>query len=195
MQQHGGKYFTCSHPPPNPPTLVAGVKRSKLNFFRTWPCRISKLNVCIQQHGSMVANNLPADPPPTSNAPGVREGQKIKIQLFQNILPADPPLPKKAQNSTFAEYGHVSYQIKGNDAYNNMLANCCQYTHPLHLEQCQKAIFLKGVELHIKLMEIKHRTPCRQIFCPFTHPQPLNWVRRSKYIFSEGHVAYQVKRK
>ena len=25
--------------------------------------------------------------------------------------------------STFSEYGHVEYQIKGNEAYNNMLAN------------------------------------------------------------------------
>ena len=26
------------------------------------------------------------------------------------------------QKSTFSEYGHVAYEIKGNEAYNNMLA-------------------------------------------------------------------------
>ena len=29
--------------------------------------------------------------------------------------------------------------------------------------------FLKVVILHIKLIGMKHRTPCKQIFCPFTH--------------------------
>ena len=28
----------------------------------------------------------------------------------------------QCQKSTFSEYGHVAYQIKGNKAYNNMLA-------------------------------------------------------------------------
>ena len=27
------------------------------------------------------------------------------------------------ENPTFSEYGHVVYQIKGNEVYNNMLAN------------------------------------------------------------------------
>ena len=27
--------------------------------------------------------------------------------------------------------------------------------------------------LHIKLTGMKCRTPCKQIFCDFTHPQPL----------------------
>ena len=27
------------------------------------------------------------------------------------------------QNSTFSEYGHVAYQIKGNDACSNMVTN------------------------------------------------------------------------
>ena len=31
--------------------------------------------------------------------------------------------------STFSECCHVTYQIKGNEAYNNMLAAVCPYTH------------------------------------------------------------------
>ena len=39
--------------------------------------------------------------------------------MVANILPADPPPPTLGmgsigQNSTFSEHGHVAYQIKGN---------------------------------------------------------------------------------
>ena len=30
----------------------------------------------------------------------------------------------------FSEYGHVAYQIKADDAGNNMVANICPQTHP-----------------------------------------------------------------
>ena len=42
--------------------------------------------------------------------------------------------------------------------------------------------------LHIKLTGMKQRTPGEQIFCSFTHPRPLDKVKRSKQFFSEGHV-------
>ena len=31
----------------------------------------------------------------------------------------------EAQRSTFSEYGHVAYQIQGNDVYSSMEANMC----------------------------------------------------------------------
>ena len=42
--------------------------------------------------------------------------------MVANILPIDPLLGvgSKRQNSTFSEYGHVAYQIKGNDGCSNM---------------------------------------------------------------------------
>ena len=40
----------------------------------------------------------------------------------------------------------------------------------------------------------KHRT-CKQIFLSFTHPQPLDGVKRSKHFLSESPVAFQIKRK
>ena len=46
-------------------------------------------------HGSMVANILHAEPPPSRPNPGVES---------------------KGQNSSFSEHGHVAFQIKGNDA-------------------------------------------------------------------------------
>ena len=36
----------------------------------------------------------------------------------------------KAQNSTISEYGHVAYQIKGNNTCSNMVASILPYTHP-----------------------------------------------------------------
>ena len=38
----------------------------------------------------------------------------------------------EAQNSTFSEYGHVAYQIQGNDVYSNMEANMCFYIQEFH---------------------------------------------------------------
>ena len=40
--------------------------------------------------------------------------------------------------STFSEYGHVAYQIKGNEMYNNMQSNVVLYTHPRPLGLGQK---------------------------------------------------------
>ena len=38
----------------------------------------------------------------------------------------------EAQNSTFSEYGHVAYQIQGNDVYNNIVANMCCHFQEFH---------------------------------------------------------------
>ena len=43
---------------------------------------------------------------------------------------------------------------------------------------------------------MNQRTQCKQIFCPFIHPQPPGGVKRSKHFFSEeGPDAYQIKGK
>ena len=53
--------------------------------------------------------------------------------------------------STFSEYGHVAYQIKGNEAYNNMLANSL-VLHSLGWGQKVNFFsFLKVVMLHYNL--------------------------------------------
>ena len=38
----------------------------------------------------------------------------------------------EAQNSTFSEYGHVAYQIQGNNVYSNMVANMCCHIQEFH---------------------------------------------------------------
>ena len=69
--------------------------------------------------------------------------------------------------STYSEYDHVAYKIKGNEASNNMLANVLPlYTHsqPLGWGQTFKYLFfLAFVLLHIKLTGMKDRTACKQI--------------------------------
>ena len=95
----------------------------------------------------MVANVLPADPPPPPN-PGdgvisqnstFSEHGHVAYQLkgitkcssiVAIFLPTDPPSPydhrekgSRGQNSTFSEHGHIAYQIKGNHKCSNLVAN------------------------------------------------------------------------
>ena len=102
------------------------------------------------------------------------------------------------KSTFFSEYGHVAYQIKGNEAYINMLANILSLHTPLTtgvVSEGQFISFPKVVVLHIRLMGIKQITQCMQIFCPFMPPRSLDEAK-SFWVFSEeGHVAYQIKRK
>ena len=48
-----------------------------------------------------------------------------------------PPIPwvdlgdcEEKKKSTFSEYGHVAYQIKGNEVYNNIQANILPFPKP-----------------------------------------------------------------
>ena len=101
----------------------------------------------ITKYSNMVANFL-------LTYPHTPLGQKVKIQLFQNmvmlhtkldgfmkcsnmvenILPADPPSPlnlgfgSKGQISTFKEHCHVAYQIKWNHKCSDMVATFCLQT-------------------------------------------------------------------
>ena len=91
--------------------------------------------------------------------------------------------------STFSEYGHIAYVFKGNEAYNNMLANIL----PLHLlltpgVRSKGHFFLKVVMLHIKT-GMKHSIPCKQMLCPFTHPRLLDGIKTR--FPEEGYLAYE----
>ena len=62
----------------------------------------------------------------------------------------------------FSECSHVAYQIKADDAGNNMVGNFLPTDTPLTQGCGQKVIlylFLKVVMLHIKLKAIEHRAP------------------------------------
>ena len=49
----------------------------------------------------------------------------------------------------FSEYGHAAYQIIGNEAYNNMLANSVSLLLPLALKLGQKVIFVFSESSHV----------------------------------------------
>ena len=59
--------------------------------------------------------------------------------------------------------------MKGNGAYNTMLANVLPLQRPL--------------------------TQHKQMLCFFIHPRPQDGIKGSRHFFSEGHVAYQIKGK
>ena len=88
-----------THRTPHPTRSWGWGQTVKIQLFRTWSCCIS--NKWNRECSNKVAINLPADPPPPPDAGG----------------------GVKRQNQTFSEYGHVAYQIKGNGACNNMVAN------------------------------------------------------------------------
>ena len=47
--------------------------------------------------------------------------------------------------------------------------------------------------LHIKLMEMDNRTPCKYILCPYTHPRPPRWGSKGQNKFTESSlVAYKI---
>ena len=69
--------------------------------------------------------------------------------------------------------------------YNNMLANCLPLHTPLTpgVEQTFIFLFSESSHMHIKLTGMKHRTPCKQIFCRFAQPQPLGVGSKGQNIF------------
>ena len=66
----------------------------------------------------------------------------------------------QGQNLTFWEYGHVVYQIKGNEAYSDMVANILPVGIPSGVgSERSKLFFLKLVMPHIKLKGMECRAP------------------------------------
>ena len=109
---------------------------------------------------------------------------------------------RTGQNSSFSGYGHVTYQIKGNDTWINMVAwgglkrskfNFFR-TWSLHTTSTPRVrsnvitLFLKVV-LHIKLFGKDQRAPCKHIFCSNTHSKPKVVVIRSIFFFFENTVS------
>ena len=116
----------------------------------------------------MVANILPVDPRPNG------WGQKVKIQLYQNnamLIIKLKGMPQHA--STYFVFSHT--------------------LDPWGGVKCQKHFYLKVVILHIKLMGMEHRAPCKHIYCPYTHPRSLGWGQKFRFFTESSRVAYQIK--
>ena len=137
----------------------------------------------------MVANILPADLPPPPH---------------HYHLPTLPPtlgVGSKGKNSTFSEYSHVAYQIKGNDECSNMVANILPQPPPPPdpwggVKRSKYIYYHDMVMLHIKLKGMTHAATWQQIFYPQYPPPPTTLVMGSigqNSTFSEhSHVAYHI---
>ena len=158
MQQHGSKYL-AHRPPPNPGT---GVKRSNSTFLEHG-------HVAYQIKGnhecsSMVANNLPADPPKT-----LGDGDN------------------RSKFNFFSENGLVAYKIKGNHECSDMVANIKLADTPPPPpgpggwgQQVKFQLFQNMVKLHIKLKGITKCSSMVSTILPadlYTHHTTLTlWV-------------------
>ena len=109
------------------------------------------------------------------------KGNDKYINIVVTILPIDPSwtleVGSKGQNSTFSEHGHVAHQNEGSNEYSNMQAHILVLHAPwtkTSRVKGQNKFSLKVVMLHIKLIGMSYRAPCKHIFCPNTHPHPLD---------------------
>ena len=101
---------------------------------------------------------------------------------------------EEAKIRLFSEYSDVAYQIKGNGACSNMVANILPATptpNPGCWVKSSKFNFFQNmVLLHIKLKGITNAVTWKQLFCP----QSPHTIKKSKFNFEEySHVAYQIK--
>ena len=124
----------------------------------------------------------------------------------------------RGQTSTFSEYGHVAYQIKGNDACSNTVANSVHTLSIPEVGSKVKTLFSEGsrdtyqikgneaystMQAHIVSLH-KPSAPrggggqkVKTCFSfPCTHPRPVVLGQKVKTFFLEsGHVAYHIKGK
>ena len=49
--------------------------------------------------------------------------------------------------------------------------------NPLEGVKSQNIFSLEKVIIHIKLIGMEHRAPCKLIFFPYTNPRPLGWIQ------------------
>ena len=81
----------------------------------------------------------------------------------------------------FSEISQVAYQIRREWIIEHNESTYSVLTHTLDHwggVKCQNIFILKVVKLHIKLNRIQYGAPCTHIFCPYTHPQPVDWIKR-----------------
>ena len=96
----------------------------------------------------------------------------------------------RGQNSTFLEYGHVAYQIKGNDANIDMITNI------LSIDLWDPGLGSKGQNVtfsehgQINGNGESSNMPAH-ILSLHTHSTP-GWGQRSNFFTESSHVAYQI---
>ena len=108
--------------------------------------------------------------------------------MVANILSTDTSLSLgwalKVTIQLFLEHRHLAYHIEGDDEC-NMQAHTISFRAPStpRVGSKVKIVLLKVVMLHIKLIGMEHRAPCKHIFCPYIHPQSLGWGQKIKLFY------------
>ena len=99
----------------------------------------------------------------------------------------------KCHNMFLSVRNHVAYQIKGNEPQSTIQG------HSLSLRTSSttgsKLFFLNEVMLHIKLMGMGHRAPCKHTSCPYIQPHPLGLAQKVKIFFFLKVVMLHIKLK
>ena len=97
----------------------------------------------------------------------------------------------EAKIQLFLEYGHVAYQIKGNEACSNMVANILPAWGGVRIQLYQNMVMLQ-----IKLNGIMNAAISLSTYSVLTHTfDPLGGFKGQNFFFSESsHVAYQIRR-
>ena len=192
-------------------TLRLGSKGHNSTFSEHVP--VAYQNKGNHKHSNMVANILPAYPPPPTPQPWGSKGQTstfsehghVTYQIKGNpeysnmvaiILPTDPsPQPRgrvKGRKSTFIEHGHVAYQIKWNHECSNMVVNIL----PADLPTLTLGLGSKGhnsiFSEHVPVAyQIKGKHGSKYFACIFPFPPPHNpGVKRSKFNFLRTWSCY-----
>ena len=122
---------------------------------------------------NMIANILPADPSP-------------HCSLSPHPTHIPPGMGSKGQNSTFSEYAHVAYQIKGNHKCSNMQAHILSLHTP-----STPGVGVKGQNIffsessHVAYQirrewSIEHHASTYSVI---THPRPLGGVTGQNNFF------------
>ena len=114
------------------------------------------------------------------------------ISIVSHTL--DPWGGVKRPKHCLTESTYVIFQIKGNKTQSIMQAHILS----LHMTPTTKVgqkskFFWKVVMLHISLMRMEHRTPCKHIFCVTYIRRPLGGVKWSKYSFFLKIVILYIK--
>ena len=81
------------------------------------------------------------------------------------------------QNSCVSEHAQDSYQIKWNRKCSNKQAHILA-SHTLNPWGEVKTFFSESSHVAYQLKGMEHRTPCKHIVCPYTHPQLVSLTKR-----------------
>ena len=178
MKQHGGKYFTPTHPRPG-----GGVKRSKYFFLKVVMLHIKLKGMGHRARGIEHHPSTYSVFTHTLRPRGIVKTFFLKVVMLHiklnyiasstkqaHILSLHIPVALVVPSKHFfLKVVMLHIKLKGMERRAPCKHIFCPYTHPLPMGS-DKNILLSLVKLHIKLKGKKYRPTCKQKLWPYTHP-------------------------